>query len=339
MQFARDKYMGDGCDDALVADVGAYADSLARAAKAYADSLRPDLKAFDSFDHEQVLRARGLHEKLRRAGTVAVFQPLMIALRQNQDAAGRGYNDVLDLALRFAVRTYLIGGYRADTAQTRLYRLANEIYQGTRSAESAQRALRGLVAEYADDHYLRSVLLNLDENWYRWSALKFFLYEYELNLLRGAAPDTDYSYFEKSKRQKTVEHILPQTATSKYWTEQFDNDQRRRCTHALGNLALTLDNSAYSNKDFPAKRGAAGPGEPERTCYAQGALRQERELAKLADWDAAQVEKRQKRLAKWALGHWAVDLTGLDDERATAPDEVDMPDEPGDDLPPLLLAE
>jgi hypothetical protein len=69
---------------------------------------------------------------------------------------------------------------------------------------------------------------------------------------------------------------------------------------------LTRDNSAYSNHDFPVKRGAAGPGEPQRACYAQSPLRQEQELAPLLDWNPDEVIARQNRLADWALDRWAV---------------------------------
>ncbi len=84
-----------------------------------------------------------------------------------------------------------------------------------------------------------------------------------------------------------MEHILPQTATSPYWTSRFSKKDRERYTHVLGNLVLTRDNSAYSNKDFPAKRGAAGPGEHARPCYAQAGLRQEQELSVLEEWTPA----------------------------------------------------
>jgi hypothetical protein len=76
----------------------------------------------------------------------------------------------------------------------------------------------------------------------------------------------------------------------------------------LGNLALTLDNSSYSNKCFADKRGAAlVPGQAPTTCYAQGKLHQEQRLAAYADWTPETIEQRQKELAAWALEHWAVE--------------------------------
>ena len=308
-RFARDNYVGD--QDLLITEVGNYVDSLARAACAYADSLRPDIQAFKEFG-PLAASARAAHSRLSRAGTVAVFQPLMIALRERRPHDGDAYLKILDLCERFAVRTYLIGGYRADAAQTRLYRLAHQVYSGKRTPAEIDESLRRLVMEYANDAYVLQSLLDMQSNWYRWGALKFFLYEYEIDLLKGGTPDIAYSYFERGKREKTIEHVLPQTATSSYWKERFTNEQMRQFTHALGNLVLTRDNSAYSNKDFPAKRGAAGPGIPAQTCYAQSPLVQEQELARLTGWTPEEVISRQHHLAEWALKRWAVDFSDLD---------------------------
>ncbi len=302
-RFDRERYVGN--PDLLVEEVGRYVDSLRRAATAFADSLRPDVQAFAAFG-ELAPDARSVHAQLLRAGTVAVFQPVMIALREAFPHDGRAYADNLDLCVRFAVRTYLIGGYRADAGQTRLYRLANDVYQGHRTPDELSAGLRQLVADYAPDDYVRAQMLDTESNWYRWGGLRYFLYEYELSLLEGAKPDTDYAYFDKTTREKTVEHILPQTATSPYWTSRFSRKDRERYTHVLGNLVLTRDNSAYSNKDFPDKRGAAGPGELARPCYAQAGLRQEQELAVLEEWTPDTIIARQQLMAEWALRRWSV---------------------------------
>lgn len=250
----------------------------------------------------------------------------MIALRETEPANGSGYIEVMDLCLRFAVRTYLIGGYRADAAQTRLYRLAHQVFNGSRSQVELCDGLRRLVAEYASDDYVRQQMLDVEANWYHWGGLKYFLYEYELALLKGATPDLDFAFFAKSKREKSIEHVLPHKATSDYWTSHFPKPERDRLTHVLGNLVLTRDNSSYSNHDFPDKRGAAGPGEKQRPCYAQSPLRQEQELALLQDWDPAAIAARQERLAVWALKRWAVEApVGAADEAPEPDDDEDTP--------------
>jgi hypothetical protein len=320
-RFPRERYVG--ASDQLVQEIGQYVDSLARAAQTYADCLRPDVHALAAFGSEAAA-ARGLHHDLTRAGTVAAFLPLFIALRERHPADGETYLTIVDLCLRFAVRTYLLGGYRADAGHTRLYRLAHEVYRGERDTPALSQALRQLTLDYASDSYVRESLMETEYNWYRWGALKYFLYEYELYLLKGAKPDLEYAFFAKAKREKTIEHVLPQKATSAYWRQRFTKDQRRSLLHALGNLVLTRDNSSYSNKDFPDKRGAAGPGVPKATCYAQAHLAQEQELATLQDWGPTQIVDRQRKLANWAIQHWAVDFSGLDLD--SAEEEIPEPE-------------
>ena len=62
---------------------------------------------------------------------------------------------------------------------------------------------------------------------------------------------------------------------------------------ASGNLSLTKDNSSYSNKPFPDKKGKAGIGKP---CYAESPFFMERELATVRDWNPTAVVARRKRL-------------------------------------------
>ncbi len=251
----------------------------------------------------------------------------MIALRERHPSDGDTYLGILDLCERFAVRTYLIVRYRSDSAATRLYRLAYGYYQGEISAEELGLMLRMLCQDYASDSRVRQSLLDTERNWYRWKALKFFLYEYEISLLHGNKPTIEYSYFLKERSEKTIEHILPQAATSSlYWTRQFSDVLMKQLTNALGNLVLTRDNGHYSNKDFPDKRGSAGPGIAQAYCYAQAHLAQEQELAKLTDWTPQQVTDRQTRLADWALTRWDIDFFGLDfglGDSTQATDEYD----------------
>jgi hypothetical protein len=321
--FRRESYVGK--PDLLMLEIGEYVESLAKAAVAYADSIRPDYLAFQQFG-ELAAQARVAQTRLVNAKTVANFQPLMIAMREREPTDGETYLNILDLCERFAVRTYLIIRYRSDAAQTRLYRLAYDYRSAKISASELAESLRSLTLDYASDSAVRQALLNTERNWYHWGGLKFFLYEYEVALLHGAAPDTEYSYFLKEKREKTIEHVLPQQATSAYWTRHFSNAQIRQLTHALGNLVLTRDNSHYLNFDFPRKRGAAGPGIPQHPCYAQARLAQEQELAAIEDWNSQQVIDRQARLSEWALKRWAVDFSNLPCEPVDYPAADDEDD-------------
>ena len=106
----------------------------------------------------------------------------------------------------------------------------------------------------------------------------------------GAAELPPLDHFTAAKqKQRTTEHILPQNPDpdDACWWEHFSREQHADLVHSLGNLALTYDNSSYSNKCFVKKRGLPlSPGEQPYRCYAQADLRQERDLAAVRGMDS-----------------------------------------------------
>jgi hypothetical protein len=169
-------------------------------------------------------------------------------------------------------------------------------------------ALAGLAERirfFAGDEVTAAALGDPRRNWYAKPGHKYFLYQYELHLLGGAAPLYGFEYFTRSEfRASTTEHVLPQTPTSKCW-RVFGAKDRTLYTNSLGNLVLTYDNSVYSNHCFTRKRdGVTGPDGKTTRCYRASALRQEQELASLDEWTPTIVQQRQDMLAQWAMTRW-----------------------------------
>jgi hypothetical protein len=74
----------------------------------------------------------------------------------------------------------------------------------------------------------------------------------------------------------------------------------------LGNLCLTYNNSTYRNHGFDIKKGLPGQ---EMPCYSDSSLFQERALAEFPDWTPENLCERRKRLSRWAMERWFVDLS------------------------------
>ena len=118
-----------------------------------------------------------------------------------------------------------------------------------------------------------------------------------------------WEQLQKLDPQKTIEHVLPQHPNNKYWKDRFDAAQRRKLANHIGNLTLTFDNSVYSNKAYPEKRGDLKAANP---CYATSNLFGERQIAKeFEDWNEDAILNRGKHLRKWALERWRIDSVGL----------------------------
>lgn len=318
-RYSLKKYSNDHAQ--LYSDVGQYVESLQNSALAFADIEAPSRS--DAFNNikDAGLRERVRHWsiRLRRLGTTASFWPLLLAcrLRYHRGAEASNYATLVELCEKYAFRVYSgVVKRRADTGQVALFNLAHRLYTKQSSFESVEHSIKESLARYSNNSAFRDSL-SLDDDQteylYWWSTLRYFLYEYEEYLLAksGNPMVVPWEDFSKRDLSETIEHVLPQTPTNKYWTSRFTPKQRKRYTHNLGNLCLTFNNSAYFNHGFDVKKGPCA--EPAK-CYANSVLAQERELARLPEWTPDIIRERREKLVRWALERWAV--AGLPEELA-----------------------
>ncbi|PXW31284.1 UNVERIFIED_CONTAM: uncharacterized protein with ParB-like and HNH nuclease domain [Williamsia faeni] len=271
-------------------------------------------------------RSRDAGQALQRSGIVAPYRPLLIASRLKYPTDGEFYANLVDLCERYSARVFVIQQRRTNTGEPTLLRLAHALYDGTKTPDAVIAEFEALLWNYASDSEVASTLESTDQNWYYRRGHKYFLYEYERSLMKaGDQLPKLVDLSDASGPNRTTEHILPQNPNpkAKCWSKAFTIEEHAALHHSLGNLALTLDNSSYGNKCFSEKRGTAlGPGVQASTCYAQGNLRQEQELATYQEWTPSAIRARQKHLAAWALRHWAVKPPAP--QALTAVDEAEL---------------
>ncbi len=305
-RFGLKRYKGLHKD--LLNDLRRYALSLGDFALAYCDVANPHRSdAFSALRSEPALRDRiiSASDKLRRVRAVATFMPLLVATRLRYPEDGGKYLEMVRTCEVFAFRVYRLLAMRANTGDSTLLRLANQLYSGERSFDEVMADLRGTLLYYCSDHRFEEAFkFEAESDWYRWGGLKYFLHEYEQHLAGGQAVQLPWDALEGTKLENSIEHILPQTPRDEYWTSRFGEEERGALTHDLGNLCLTYNNSAYGNKPFPQKRGHPGQDAP---CYANSNLFQERRLSGLDHWNADELQKRREDMVGWALSRWHVD--------------------------------
>lgn len=151
-------------------------------------------------------------------------------------------------------------------------------------------------------------------NYYGWRAIKYFLYEYELELQKQSRSHRDKINWSEFCREnfrddyETIEHIYPQRARDKYWTDRFSKyspTQKRLLRHSLGNL-LPLSkprNSSLGNKSFPEKVG----GDEKKTGYRFGSY-SENEVALFEEWNAEKILERGLRLLDFMEKRWKLSI-------------------------------
>ncbi|MFM7061503.1 MAG: DUF262 domain-containing protein [Actinomycetes bacterium] len=302
-RFHRRRYVG--APDALFEEVSQYVKSLRQASAAYREVVSEG--AFKSFG-DAALGVRLAARQLRNAGVIQIFAPLLIAARLVAPNDAEQYLRLLQICECYSVRVFLITERRGNAGQIRLYSLANDLFHN-RDFEAAFNGVVDRIQYFASDEEVRTDLMNVRKNWYAKGGHKYFLYEYEVSLLKGIPPKWPFEHFVSAEsRTRSTEHILPQTPTEPCWLAAFTDQQRGELTHSLGNLVLTYDNSSYSNFCFVRKRdGQVNDANGEKSaCYRNSLLKQEQELADWTTWDPTAIAERQARLAEFAMARWAV---------------------------------
>jgi hypothetical protein len=296
-----------------------YLGSLQDVAFAYMEVAVPNHPTSFCVFRSSASAAKQWVEKTHRLGVLAPFVPLLTACRVRWARTPDRFIELTKMLERLSFRLYRIEGYRSQAARSALFRLGSEVWQGTLSTDATFERLRGVASNYLRGNAWR-FFVQPDANWYQWSGLRYFLYEYEeyLSDQDRKRPAIGWEFFQASG-DTTVEHILPQTPEKEYWKSRFAPKEIELHLHDIGNLCLTEDNSVYSNKTFPDKKGHAGQGR----CYANANLFQERELCQLEDWTPESVIARKRRLIEWAYQRWHIaGVTDTGGGVAASDDEV-----------------
>lgn len=299
----------------LLKELREYVNGLRDACICFCDALNPGRSnAFNNFNGDIRSDIIRWNEKLVRIGVTATFLPLLMAARKQWSSEPKKYLKIVKLCELFAFRVYRAAEYRSNYRQAALFKIA---YAVTHRMEFdfdmefdnvvwrvKQEMNRGNTKSRFDE------FTNIEKpmDWYGWTGLRYFLYEYEqhLALARDVSPKVSWEEIESGE---SIEHVLPRTITNQpYWQQYFNADTHKEYVHDIGNLVLTKDNSSLSNKPFRDKKGAP---DAEWPCYATSSLRQERELALLDDWTREAIDKRRTRLLDWAKERWHVDFNDI----------------------------
>ena len=313
--------------DELLAGLRAFVQTLADTSLAYADIHRPIRDgAFQEYAGQPKIRAEivELSDCLVRLEHVAPFRPLLVATRLRLGGDAQKYLEVLRLCEIYAFRIYGLFEKRSNTGQSTLFSLAGKLWDEELSFEELLRQFAGTLLSYVSqkDFLAAWDMPELGEDpdeWYGWRGCKYLLFEYERHFVGQDDLGTRWSAKLKADRQKTIEHILPQTPDDPYWVKHFTSEEVEHYGHSLGNLCLTEDNSSYGKRSFTEKRGTPGQTTP---CYANAPLKSERELAQYDQCGPAEVLERRAELVAWAIERWALPV-GLEAVEPTSVKSAD----------------
>ncbi|WP_200941527.1 DUF262 domain-containing protein [Cellulomonas sp. Leaf395] len=109
----------------------------------------------------------------------------------------------------------------------------------------------------------------------------------------------------------SVEHVLPQTPKDdSRWKQLFDDEQREKWTHRLGNLLLLnkRKNSEANRKEFAEKKSTYFLSSSGTVTFALTS-----QALSEPDWTVAVVESRQAKLLKLLVREWSLEAAAAGD--------------------------
>jgi len=289
-----------------------YVNSLKESSVYWFNSFYPDLANGVGPDERKWI------ESLNRIG-LGYFRPLVMAILKNEKSVDARIQ-IFQQIERFIFIAFRLNSAMASYGNSEFYNAARAVDQG----EIALTTIAGQLNERlsytfnADGTFLSSYFYNLllkkfksGSGYYGWSALRYFLFEYESSLLsESRQKKVDWADLQKTENDRiSIEHIYPQTETGE-WAEQFANiepERRKYYNATIGNLlVLSMSiNASLQNDSFNEKKRVKcnAAGEKLRNGYTDGS-HSEIEVSRSESWGPEQIKARGIKLLKFMEKRW-----------------------------------
>ncbi|TCJ17070.1 DUF262 domain-containing protein [Flaviaesturariibacter flavus] len=174
----------------------------------------------------------------------------------------------------------------------------------------------GFFKKYVDKHFQNG------GGFYWWNGLRYFLYEYEMDLVRHrGSQKIDWSLFVKNEGDKvSIEHILPQTPTKSCWKAILKGHTKNEISRLQGTLGNLLPlsrsiNSSLQNDCFDEKKVAKldEKGNQVRMGYHNGS-HSEIEVSMKPIWSANEIMERGIDMLDFMERRWDLRFESVNDK-------------------------
>ena len=311
----------------------------------------PELRSNEIRDYVKSLKASSIHwfhtfypqmsddltckeiewiQRLNRLG-MTYFRPLLMAILKNFDDLGQRISTFKEIE-RFIFVVFRLTQTRSNYRSSEFSNAVREIDRGDMDSAKLKERLRNRMSftftdegqfKHDDFYLLLQKKFENGQGYYGWPGLRYFLYEYELELLSSSRQKkVDWVDLLKTPKDKiSIEHVYPQSETVA-WEPAFNGirkQEREAYRNSLGNLLLlssainaSLQNDAFADKKNPKFNR---DGSKLRNGYADGS-HSEIEVSHCEDWGPNEIRERGIRLIKFMEKRW--DIRFADDQAREA---------------------
>ncbi len=286
-------------------------------------------------------------QRINRIG-IAYFRPLITALFFER-LINKRVSKEESLKLLIAIERFIFIEFRLQTTRSHYGSsefsiVARELHNGSKKVQNILRMIEERIdrsfeidestgLKYFKTRNMQVMVDKLFEQkederagYYRWSAIHYFLYEYNANLktegYHGSSVTWD-SFKQSQKDRISIEHIFPhKVEDSSYWARVFNAVSKEMWPiyqGSLGNLLLLSQkiNAELQNDDFETKKCGRQTAD-ENKCrggYKKGSF-SELEVADKKDWTPEEIKKRGLKMMEFMENHWNFKFKSEEDKQA-----------------------
>ena len=259
-------------------------------------------------------------QRLNRLG-MAYFRPLLMAILKKYDDPYQRIGIFKEIE-RFIFVLFRLTQARSNYRSSEFSNAVRAIDRGEIGLTELKERLRSRMSyaftddghfAHADFYLLLQKKFENGQGYYDWTGLRYFLYEYELEILCSSRQKkVDWTDLLKTPNDKiSIEHVYPQTETAA-WRLAFESipeQERVKYCNSLGNLLLLslAINASLQNDAFSEKKKAKfnRDGSKLRNGYANGS-HSEIEVSGYDDWGPDEISERGIRLIRFMEKRWDV---------------------------------
>ena len=259
-------------------------------------------------------------QRLNRLG-IAYFRPLLMAILKKRVDPGQRIGAFKEIE-RFVFVVFRLTQTRSNYRSSEFSNAVRAIDRGDMDLAELKKRLRNRMSfTFTDEGHFANgdfclLLQKKFENgqgYYGWPGLRYFLFEYELELLSSSRQKkVDWVDLLKTPKDRiSIEHICPQSETA-VWKPAFKGIRQREreaYRNSLGNLLLlssainsSLQNDAFAEKKKPK---CNRDGSKLRNGYADGS-HSEIEVSHYEDWGPDEIRERGIRLLRFMEKRWNI---------------------------------
>lgn len=266
-------------------------------------------------------------DKLCRLGFASFIPLIMAILSRDNNYEVSEVVKLLKLIEQYIFLIFIVSRRRSNTGDSTFYRNARDYYHkeiniqeiiGERNFNDQNLSI-GIywwLDKYVDISSFKVYLDDKFKNsngYYSWSGIRYFLFEYELNLKNKTMNNTQkinwLDYINAKQDYITIEHIYPQNDSDPYWKRyyaSFSTEEKRDICNSLGNL-LPLSrskNSKLQNDSFETKKtGIHG----SYIGYKNGSYA-EQEVNEKLNWSIEEIKERSLKLLDFLMERWEIKI-------------------------------